>query len=70
MTSQLKKAERAEAQAQEKDQKDKAKCYSQRITSGKFLKKPKAVMSGRNKETKEVNEDGQHRQCGRRRRTR
>ena len=27
----------------EKDQKDKAKCYSQRITSGKFLKKPKAV---------------------------
>ena len=43
LTSQLKKAERAEAQAQEKDQKDKAKCYSQRITSGKFLKKPKAV---------------------------
>ena len=43
LSSQLKKAERAEAQAQEKDQKDKAKCYSQRITSGKFLKKPKAV---------------------------
>ena len=43
LTSQLKKAERAEAQAQEKDQKDKAKRYSQRITSGKFLKKPKAV---------------------------
>ena len=43
LTSQLKKAERAEAQAQEKDQKDKAKCYSQRIMSGKFLKKPKAV---------------------------
>ena len=43
LTSQLKKAERAEAQAQEKEQKDKAKCYSQRITSGKFLKKPKAV---------------------------
>ena len=43
LTSQLRKAERAEAQAQEKDQKDKAKCYSQRITSGKFLKKPKAV---------------------------
>ena len=34
LTSQLKKAERAEAQAQEKDQKDKAKRYSQRITSG------------------------------------
>ena len=43
LTSQLKKAERAEAQAQEKDQKDKAKRYSQRIKSGKFLKKPKAV---------------------------
>ena len=43
LTSQLKKAERAEAQALEKDQKDKAKCYSQRITSRKFLKKPKAV---------------------------
>ena len=43
LTSQLKKAERAEAQALEKDQKDKAKRYSQRITSGKFLKKPKAV---------------------------
>ena len=44
LTSQLKKAERAEAQALEKDQKDKAKRYSQRITSGKFLKRPKAVM--------------------------
>ena len=43
LTSQLKKVERAEAQAQEKEQKDKAKRYSQRITSGKFLKKPKAV---------------------------
>ena len=43
LTSQLKKAERAVAQAQEKDQKDKAKRYSQRIMSRKFLKKPKAV---------------------------
>ena len=43
LTSQLKKAERAEAQAQEKDQKDKAKRYSQRITSGRFLKQAKAV---------------------------
>ena len=43
LTSQLKKAERAEAQAQEKDQKDKAKHYSQRITSGRFLKQAKAV---------------------------
>ena len=44
LMSQLKKAERAEAQAREKDQKDKAKHYSQRITSGKFLKQPKAMM--------------------------
>ena len=44
LTSQLKKAERVEAQAREKDQKDKAKHYSERITSGKFLKQPKAVM--------------------------
>ena len=44
LTSQLKKAERAEAQAWEEEQKDKAKWYSQRITSGQFLKQPKAVM--------------------------
>ena len=34
MTSHLKKAEQAEAQAREKDQKDKAKRYSQQIMSG------------------------------------
>ena len=43
LTSQLKKAERAETQAREKEQKDKAKCYSQRIMSGRFLKQAKAV---------------------------
>ena len=43
LTSQLKKAERAEAQAREKEQKDKAKRYSQRITGGRFLKQAKAV---------------------------
>ena len=43
LMSQLKKAERAEAQAQEKDQKDKAKRYSQWITSGRFLKQAKAM---------------------------
>ena len=43
LTSQLKKAERAEAQAREKEQWDKAKCYSQRITGGRFLKQLKAV---------------------------
>ena len=43
LTSQLKKAERAEAQSREKEQWDKAKRYSQRITGGRFLKQPKAV---------------------------
>ena len=43
LSSQLKKVERAEAQAREKDQKDKAKRYSQRITGGQFLKQAKAV---------------------------
>ena len=43
MSSQLEKAERAEAQARDKDQRDKAKRYSQRITGGRFLKQPKAV---------------------------
>ena len=43
LTSQLKKAKRAEAQARERDQKDKAKRYSQWIMSGRFLKQAKAV---------------------------
>ena len=43
MSSQLKKAEKAEAEACEKDQRDKAKRYSQRITGRRFLKQPKAV---------------------------
>ena len=43
LTSQLKKAERAEVQAREKEQKDKSKRYSQRITSGRFLKQARAV---------------------------
>ena len=43
LSSQLKKVERAEAQVHDKDQRDKAKRYSQRITGGRFLKQPKAV---------------------------
>ena len=39
----MKKAERAEAQAREKEQRDRAKCYSQWITGGRFLKQQKAV---------------------------
>ena len=43
LTSQLKKAERAQAQAWEKEQWDRAKRYSQWITGGRFLKQRKAV---------------------------
>ena len=43
LSSQLKKAERAEAQAHDKDQRDKAKHYSQQIAGGHFLKQLKAV---------------------------
>ena len=43
LSSQLKKAERAEAQVHEKEQKDKAKWYSQCITGGRYLKQPKVV---------------------------
>ena len=43
LASQLKKAEKVEAQACEKEQRDKAKRYSQRITGGRYLKQPKAV---------------------------
>ena len=43
LSSQLKKAEKAEAQACDKDQRDKAKRYSQCITEGRFLKQLKAV---------------------------
>ena len=43
LASQLKKAEKAEAQAHEKEQRDKAKRYSQRITGGRYLKQPKVV---------------------------
>ena len=43
LSSQLKKAERVEAQARDKDQRNKAKQYSQWITGGRFLKQPKAV---------------------------
>ena len=39
----MKKAERAETQAREKEQKDKAKRYSKQITGGRFLKQARAV---------------------------
>ena len=52
LTSQLKKAELAETQAREKEQKDKAKHYSQQIMSGRFLKQPKAVMLVESKKRK------------------
>ena len=43
LSSQLKKAERVEAQARDKEEREKAKRYSKRITGGCFLKQPKAV---------------------------
>ena len=52
LTSQLKKGERVETQAREKEQKDKAKRYSQWIMSGRFLKQPKAVMLVESKKRK------------------
>ena len=43
LSSQLKKAERAEAQARNKDKRDKAKWYGKCIAEGCYLKQPKAV---------------------------
>ena len=43
LSSQLKKMERAEAQAHDKEERDKAKRYSTRISEGHYLKQPKAV---------------------------
>ena len=43
LSSQLKKAERAEAQAHDKDERNKAKRYGKHIAEGRYLKQPKAV---------------------------
>ena len=43
LSSQLKKAEQAESQARNKEEREKAKCFSKRISEGKYLKQPKAV---------------------------
>ena len=43
LSSQLKKAERVEAQARDKEERDKAKWYGKRIAEGRYLKQPKAV---------------------------
>ena len=43
LQSELQKTEQAMAAAQDKIEREKAKCYSQRITGGRFLKQPKAV---------------------------
>ena len=51
--SQLKKAEKAEAQACDKDQWNKAKHYSKRITEGRYLKQPKVLMLVETKKRKE-----------------
>ena len=43
LSSELKKAERPEAQARDKEERDKAKWYGKCIAEGCYLKKPKAV---------------------------
>ena len=43
LSSQLKKAERAEAQVRDKEERDKAKRYGKCIAEGRYLKQPKAV---------------------------
>ena len=43
LSSQLKKVERAKAQARDKEERDNAKRYSTCISEGRYLKQPKAV---------------------------
>ena len=52
LSSQLKKAEWAEALAREKEERDKAKRYSTCISEGHYLKQPKAVMLVQTKKRK------------------
>ena len=54
LSSELKKAERAEAQAHDKDKRDKAKRYGKRIAEGRYLKQPKAVTLVETKKRKKL----------------
>ena len=54
LSSQLKKAERAEAQACDKDERDKAKQYGKRIVEGHYLKQPKVVTLVQTKKRKKL----------------
>ena len=54
LSSQLKKAERAEAQAHDKEERDKAKRYSTHISEGRYLKQPKAVTLVQTKKRKKL----------------
>ena len=54
LSSQLKKAERAEAQARDKEERDKAKRYSTCISEGRYLKQPKAVTLVQTKKRKKL----------------
>ena len=60
LSSQLKKAKRAEAQACDKDEWDKAKRYGKCIVEGRYLKQPKVVTLVQTKKEKEVDEDGKY----------
>ena len=54
LSSQLKKAMRAEALAHDKEEWDKAKRYSTRIAEGRYLKQPKAVTLVQTKKRKKL----------------
>ena len=60
LSSQLKKVERVEAQARDKDERDKAKRYGKHIAEGRYLKQPKAGNTGGNEKEKEVDENGKY----------
>ena len=54
LSSQLKKAEKVEALARDKEQRDKAKRYSQHIAEGRYLKQPKVVTLVETKKRKKL----------------
>ena len=66
MTSQLKKAERVEAQAWEKELKDKAKWYRPANNKWTVSKATKSCNASGSQKEEKVDEDGGHCECGRR----
>ena len=64
LSSQLKKAERAEALACDKEERDKAKRYSTRIAEGHYLKQLKAVTLVQTKKRKKSMKMETNQKCG------